>query len=190
MTRSRLRAVCVLLLLGATPRTALGQAGNGPPPPVAPEVVSRDETGRATLRAVRAPQPLKIDGLLDEAFYRDVPSISDFRQLEPSYGEAATQRTEVWLAFDADHVYVAFRCWDNDMAHLVATEMRRDSTVLWQGNDIVSFIFDPFFDRRNSIAFTVNPLGGRSDGQVVNDRQYSSDWNPVYELKTGRFDGG
>ena len=162
----------------------------GPPPPVAPAVIARDAAGVASLRAVRTSQPLRVDGVLDEAFYAQTPSISDFRQLEPRYGEPATDRTEVWIAFDDDHVYVTFRCWDSDMARLVATEMRRDSTVMWQGNDIVSFIFDPFFDRRNSIAFTINPLGGRSDGQVVNDRQYSSDWNPVWSLKTGRFDGG
>jgi hypothetical protein len=153
-------------------------------------VVTRDDTGRAALRAVRTAQPLTIDGALDEAFYRETPSISDFRQLEPRYGEPATERTELWLAFDADYVYVTFRCWDTDMAHLVATEMRRDSPVMFLGNDVVSFIFDPLFDRRNSIAFTINPLGGRSDGQVVNDRQYSSDWNPVWTLETGRFDGG
>jgi hypothetical protein len=162
----------------------------GPPAPEAPDVIARDAAGVASLRAVRTAQPLRIDGILDEAFYAGTPSISDFRQLEPRYGEPAAERTEVWLAFDDEHVYVAFRCWDSDMARLVATEMRRDSTVMWQGNDIVSFIFDPFFDRRNSIAFTINPLGGRSDGQVVNDRQYSSDWNPVWSLKTGRFEGG
>jgi hypothetical protein len=68
--------------------------------------------------------------------------------------------------------------------------MRRDSTSSWQGNDIVSFIFDTFYDRRNSITFTINPLGGRSDGQLINERQYSSDWNPVWAMKTGRFEGG
>ena len=162
----------------------------GPPPPVAPEVVRRDDTGRAALRAVRTARPFDIDGALDEAFYRETPSISDFSQLEPSYGEPATERTEVWIAFDDDHVYVTFRCWDSDMERLVATEMRRDSAVMFLGNDVVSFIFDPLFDRRNSIAFTINPLGGRSDGQVVNDRQYSSDWNPVWSLQTGRFEGG
>jgi hypothetical protein len=36
----------------------------------------------------------------------------------------------------------------------------------------------------------MNPLGGRSDGTMINDRQYSSDWNPVWETQTGRFDGG
>jgi hypothetical protein len=177
-----------LFLLAAT--QALAQLPEGPPAPVAPEVVSRDESGRATIRAVRAPQPLRIDGSLDEAFYAEFPAISDFRQVEPQYGAPATERTDVWLAFDDDNVYVAFKCFDTQMDRLVATEMRRDSTVMWQGNDIVSFIFDPFFDRRNSIAFTINPVGGRSDGQVLNDRQYSSDWNPVWEMKTGRFDGG
>ena len=68
--------------------------------------------------------------------------------------------------------------------------MRRDSTNSWQGNDLVSFIFDTFYDRRSSFTFTMNPLGGRSDGTMVNDRQYSSDWNPVWETKAGRFDGG
>ena len=68
--------------------------------------------------------------------------------------------------------------------------MRRDSTNNWQGNDLVSFIFDTFYDRRSSFTFTMNPLGGRSDGTMVNDRQYSSDWNPVWETKAGRFDGG
>ncbi len=186
-----IRAFRLLVLpLLLTPLHGQAQSADGPPSPVAPAVVSRDDTGRATIRAVRAGEPWQIDGALDEPFYRDVAAISDFTQVEPEYGAPATARTDVWLAFDADNVYVAFRCWDDQMDRLVATEMRRDSTVMWQGNDIVSFIFDPFFDRRNSIAFTINPLGGRSDGQVLNDRQYSSDWNPVWALKTGRFDGG
>ena len=174
----------------AVPAPGVPAGFAGPPPPVAPDVVARDAEGRATVRAVRVAQPLRIDGALDEALYRDVPPMSDFIQVEPDAGAAATERTEVWLAFDGDNVYVAVRCWDTSMDRLVATEMRRDSTLMFQGNDIVSLIFDPYYDRRNSIAFTINPLGGRSDGQITNERQYSSDWNPVWNLKTGRFDGG
>ena len=163
---------------------------DAPPEPIAPEVITRDTEGRATLRAVRVSQPLRIDGALDEALYRDVRPISDFIQVEPDGGQAATERTETWVAFDEDHVYVSFKVWDTNMDTLIATEMRRDSTSSWQGNDLVSFIFDTFYDRRTSFTFTMNPLGGRSDGTMVNDRQYSSDWNPVWETKTARFDGG
>ena len=163
---------------------------DAPPEPSAPEVVVRDAEGRATVRAVRISQPLRIDGALDEALYRDVRSISDFIQVEPNAGQAATERTETWVAFDNDYVYVSFKVWDTRMDTLIATEMRRDSTNSWQGNDLVSFIFDTFYDRRTSFTFTMNPLGGRSDGTMINDRQYSSDWNPVWETQTGRFDGG
>ena len=162
----------------------------GPPPPIPPDVITRDEEGHATLRAIRLPAPLRIDGGLDEPLYRQVAPISDFIQVEPQPGAPATERTDVWLSFDDDNIYVSIRCWDTSMDKLVATEMRRDATTMWQGNDIVSVIFDPFYDRRNSIAFTINPLGGRSDGTVTNQRQYSSDWNPVWSVKTGRFDGG
>jgi hypothetical protein len=162
----------------------------GPSPPVFPDVVRRDEEGRAAILAVRVTQPMRIDGLLDEALYRAVAPISDFIQMEPLYGEPATERTDTWIAYDDDHVYVSFRNWDSEMDQLIATEMRRDSTNTWQGNDIISFIFDTYFDRRNALAFTINPLGGRSDGQLVNERQYSLDWNPIWDVKTGRFDGG
>ena len=158
---------------------------DAPPEPIAPEVMTRNPEGRATVRAVRVSQPLRIDGALDEILYRDVRSISDFIQVEPDGGQAATERTETWIAFDDDYVYVSFKVWDSRMDTLIATEMRRDSTNSWQGNDLVSFIFDTFYDQRTSFTFTMNPLGGRSDGTMVNDRQYSSDWNPVWEMKSG-----
>jgi hypothetical protein len=163
---------------------------DGPAPPVAPEVIARDEAGRATIRAVRVLEPLVVDGNLSEPLYESVPGMTGYTQVEPRAGEPAAARTETWLSFDDDNVYVSFKCYDDDMERLVATEMRRDSTLLWQGNDIVAFVFDTFYDRRNSIIFTVNALGGRSDGQVVNERQYMGDWNPVWTVKSGRFDGG
>jgi hypothetical protein len=171
------------------PARAVTLQASAPPAPTAPEVINRDADGRATVRAVRVSQPLRIDGALDEALYRDVPSITDFIQVEPAGGEPATERTETWVAFDDDYVYVSFKVWDSSMDTLLATEMRRDSTSSWQGNDLIAFIFDTFYDQRTAFTFTTNALGGRSDG-VANDRQYSSDWNPVWETRTGRFDGG
>ena len=70
----------------------------GPTPPVAPEVITRDDRGNATVRAVRLTQPIQLDGQLDEAFYQVTHSISDFIQSVPDEGELATERTEAWLA--------------------------------------------------------------------------------------------
>jgi hypothetical protein len=116
--------------------------------------------------------------------------MSDFIQQDPQEGSAATEKTEVWLFFDRDQVYISFRCWESYPERLVASEMRRDNQTVLAGNDNLGFIFDMFYDRRDSAFFTVNPLGGRSDGQVTNERQYNPDWNPVWDLAVGRFEGG
>jgi hypothetical protein len=175
---------------GSDRASALPFAFDGPAPPVPPEVVTRDDEGRVTVRAVRIPSSLRIDGRLDEPLYIDVPSISDFIQVEPRAGSPATEKTEFWVTFDADHVYVSFRCWESRPDRIVANEMRRDNVTAIAGGDYVNFVFDTFYDRRNGIDFAVNPIGGRIDGQVTNERQYSADWNPIWDVAVGRFDGG
>ncbi|MGQ0734343.1 MAG: DUF5916 domain-containing protein [Acidobacteriota bacterium] len=174
----------------AAATTALPFVIEGPAAPTGPEVIARDTEGRTTIRATRLAGPLRIDGALDDDLYSTVPAIADFVQVEPREGAAATDKTEAWLAFDHAHVYFAFRCWETDPSRRVATEMRRDSPGLWNGNDVVAIFLDTFYDRRNGLVITINALGGRNDGQVTNERQYSGDWNPIYEFAVGRFEGG
>ena len=194
----RVAMAVTLGVLGAHHLASAGQvtdsptpiAFDGPPAPISPAVIARDESGRATMRAVRLEGTLRIDGKLDEPFYERVPAMSDFTQIEPDEGELATERTEVWLAFDRENIYISFRCFDSQMDRLVANEMRRDSNNVWNGNDLVGFVFDTFHDRRNGVLFTVTPIGGRQDGQVTNERQWNADWNPIWDVKVGRFERG
>ena len=162
---------------------------DGPPAPVPPEVIARDAVGRATIRAVRLTAPIRVDGRLDEAVYASVPPISDFIQTEPLEGSPATEKTELWVLFDHNNVYVVARCWESHPERMVVNEMRRDSLNIVQ-NENVAFAFDTFYDGRSSVLFEMNPLGGRIDGQVTNERQINLDWNPVWDLKVGRFEGG
>jgi Domain of unknown function (DUF5916)/Carbohydrate family 9 binding domain-like len=182
-------SVLVSSLLGfATPSSA--QSTAGPAVPVPPAVIVRDAaTGKTAVRITRLTGPLRIDGRLDEVFYETVPAISDFIQMEPSGGQPATEKTEVWLAFDQRNVYVSMRVWESQPERMVVNEMRRDSNNIRQGESI-GFSFDTFYDHRNAIQMEVNPLGARTDGQSVNERQYSADWNPVWDLAVGKFEGG
>ena len=161
----------------------------GPPPPVPPATVSRDDTGRATVRAVRLTMPLRLDGKLDEAVYEMVPPVSDFVQTEPVVGVAATQKTEVWVLYDDENFYIVGRCWESNPEKMVLNEMRRDASAIGQ-NERLGFVLDTFYDRRNGISFNVTPIGGRNDGQITDERQYNGDWNPIWNVATGRFDGG
>lgn len=161
-----------------------------PPVPIPPATISRDSEGRATVRAVRVQQPLRLDGRLDEPHYEQVEPLTGFIQTEPDGGAPATEQTEVWVSFDDRHLYLSARMWDSEPDRIVATEMRRDSQNLYQGNDIVSFLLDTFYDRRSGVMFSVNPIGGRSDTQLAGERQFNQDWNPVWDVKTARFDRG
>ena len=133
---------------GVTDPQSLPLSFEGPPPPVAPAVVSRDASGRATLRSIRLAAPLSIDGRLDEPVYADTPSVSDFIQNDPAEGEPATEKTEVWLFFDLENVYVVARWWESRPDRVMANEMRRDNTRIVR-DDNFAWMFDTFYDRRN-----------------------------------------
>ena len=158
-------------------------------PPVAPAVVSRDGNGQVTVRAIRVAEPVRIDGRLDESIYDSTESISDFLQQEPDEGRPATERTEAWVFFDEDNIYVSARCWDTHPERRVANEMRRDTSQLRQ-NDTFAVLFDTFHDRRNGYLFYANPIGGLADSQITDEGPPNVDWNTVWGVKTGRFEGG
>lgn len=193
MTRAVLPALLAdALVLVARPvqaQTPAARVATGPAIPSAPDVVARDEAGRIGVRATRITQPLRVDGRLDDFVYSDVKSVADFIQQEPREGEPASEKTEVWLLFDEDNFYVSVRCWDGDMAHVVANDMRRDSQNLTQ-HDNVSVILDTFHDGRNGVLFLVTAIGGMADGLVTDERQYNGDWNTVWNARVARHEWG
>ena len=163
---------------------------DGPPAPIPPAVMRRDEQGRTTVRAIKVDEGILLDGVLDEAVYSSIPAITDFIQQVPLVGAPATERTEAWILFDEANIYVSARVWDSaPESEWIANEMRRDTSQLRQ-NDTFTVFFDTFYDRRNGFNFYTNPLGARADQQFTNEGNPNGDWNPVWDVRTGRFDGG
>ena len=174
----------------STGEAALLARIQGPAPPVPPAVVARDDQGQVTVRAIKLMEGIRLDGQLDERVYHEVPPITGFIQQLPDEGEPGTQATESWVMFDGDSMYVAARCYESAPASAwVANEMRRDTGQLRQ-NDSFSVLFDTFYDRRSGVAFLVNPIGGFADFAVTNEGIVNGDWNPVWDVRTGRFEGG
>ncbi len=162
----------------------------GPPPPSAPEVMARDELGRVTLRATRLVEPIVLDGKLDDPVYAQVKAVTGFIQQEPDDGELATEQTEAWILFDDRYLYVSARCWDSHPERMVANEMRRDNSGIWQ-NENFTVLIDTFYDRRNGFYFQTNPLGALRDQAVGDEGQaINSDWNTVWEAKASTFEQG
>jgi hypothetical protein len=162
-----------------------------PPAPDAPNGMARDEaTGKSTIRAIKLREPLDFDGNLDDAVYRETPGFGGMLQVAPRYGQASTERTDIWVMFDGDNIYVAAKCYDAaPPGEWIANELRRDTNQM-RNNDHFGVGFDTFYDRRSGFMFYANPLGGFADYSVIDEGQPNTDWNPVWEARTGRFDGG
>ena len=183
-----------LTLVGLLNSPALAQtldapAFDGPPAPALPATMVRDAEGRTTVRAVRLTTPLRIDGQLDEAVYTSTQGASDFIQTEPRSGAPATEKTEIWIFFDDDNVYFAVRASESQPEKLVVNEMRHDSSRIYDG-DHIGVAFDTFFDKRNSVNFFVNYIGGKSEGEISNELTWNGDWNQVWDFQGRRTPEG
>jgi hypothetical protein len=185
------RAALVVCLVFCGRHLALAQVPaliDAPAPPEAPATIARDAQHRATIRAVRLPAPLVIDGRLDEEVYRTVPPGGGFIQQTPKPGELATEETDFWVFFDDRNVYISMLLHETHPERRVATERRRDSQSLTQ-DDNVMFVLDTFYDRRNAFNFQVNGAGGFRD-QLVTDGSANGAWNTVWNMKVADVAGG
>lgn len=169
-----------------TPATAVV-----PPAPEPPSVINRDAEGRVTVRATRLSEPIVIDGRLDEEVYARVPSFGDFVEQDPHEGRPAENKSEVWVFFDDQNVYVSLRFWHAQPDTIVANEMRRDGQPIFSTNDNVGITFDTFLDHRSGYYVNTNALGALRDALIMDEnRNYSLDFNLVWNVRSRRFDRG
>jgi len=99
--------------------------------------------------AYYVPQPLRINGRLDDAAWRQAPRSPRFVDLDT--GEPTIHDTRAAVLWDDDFLYVGF--WVEE-PFLAATMTERDDPI-WQENDVEVFIAgrDAYYE------FEINPLG-------------------------------
>ena len=186
-------AGALILVFGLAPaaaaQTLRSPSEDGPPPPIAPATVTRDEEGRATVRAVRITQPLRLDGRLDEEIYTTVRAIDGFVQQLPREAVPPTEPTELWVFFDDDNLYISARCHDSQPERVVANELRRDNQNVFSVNDTLTVSLDTFLDKRNGFFFQTNPIGALRD-QAITAGGLNVNWNTVWDVKSVRSDVG
>jgi len=133
------------------------------------------------VRAVKLTHPIEVDGKLTEAMWNTTPTVSQFIQREPNQGEPASEKTEVWIAYDDDALYVAARLHDSHPDSIIALLSRRDNL---NNADWFGVFLDPYYDKRTGNYFVVGPAGSVGDGVLYNDDWDSDDWDGVWEAKT------
>ncbi len=143
--------------------------------------------GRRRAVAVRTDRPPRIDGRLDDAVWRSVEPITDFVQVSPVEGAPASERTEVWIAYDRDNLYVAFYAHYSDLGLLRANRSDRDQSL---GDDRMAVLFDPFRDQQRAYQFSVNGYGVQGDEMINASGRATRSRSSVGESSGGPGGGG
>jgi hypothetical protein len=134
---------------------------------------------RKTIRAVRITERPKIDGILDEPFWKTLPPANDFVEYSPRNGIVPPYPTVVRFAYDDRALYISAVMYDPYPDSICRESGRRDQLESLN-TDYISFDILPYNDQMNMYEFKVTPAG------VQNDCKYSAigvdlTWDAVWK---------
>jgi hypothetical protein len=139
--------------------------------------------------AVKISEPIRVDGVLDEAAWGRTAALSDFIQFEPERGAPATVRTSVRILYDGTAVYFGFENTDPEMGKIAARISKRDADLT--EDDAVAVCLDTYGDRRACYFFMTNLLGTQYDGRFTdNGLTTDTTWDGVWKSAARKTETG
>jgi len=111
--------------------------------------------------------PLVDGDVLGDDAWSAVSPASGFWQIKPDDGQAATQRTEVYVGFTDTSLYIGVVAYDDSPGEIIVTDSRRDSDL--DNTDAFLIVIDGLLDRQNGFVFGTNAAGIEYDGQVIRE---------------------
>ncbi|MEL6976032.1 MAG: DUF5916 domain-containing protein [Bacteroidota bacterium] len=134
-------------------------------------------------------QPIKIDGVLDEAVWQTAESAHDFQQNFPTDSVLAQQQSDIKMLYDSKNLYLAIKL-NTKGKNYVVPSLRRDFRA--GGNDNISLLFDTFNDGTNAFLFGINPYGVRREALITgggaNLRGFTTSWDVKWRGESKIYD--
>ncbi len=169
--------LCLLHLL--RPDAALAQGT-----PNTPNTASTDKAVRVT----RVAAPPTVDGRLDEAIWQQADVITDFHQIRPGNGTAPSERTEVYLLYTTDALYIGARMFDSEPGRIAAPTARHGQGL--GRDDRLVVILDPFNTGRSGYRFETNINAVRHEALYDDVSSFESEWTVIWDSAATAFDNG
>ena len=134
------------------------------------QVNTTDLKARPNAAAVILESSPLIDGnVLDDEIWKTIDPISDLSQAQPNFGQPASEKTDIRVAYTPEVFYVSVVCYDSSPSSLVVSDARRDADL--HNTDAFLFILDTYKDGQNGFIFGTNSIGVEYDAQVDNEGQ-------------------
>ena len=109
----------------------------------------------------RAAGAITIDGRLDDAGWVNAAQAMNFAENFPVEKGRPSVPSEVWVAYDDEHLYLAYIAWD-DPSTIRASLTDRDR--IWQ-DDYFGILLDTYGDASWAYFLFANPLGIQGDSR-------------------------
>ncbi len=127
-----------------------------------------------------------LDGeVLADPAWQGVTPATGFWQVQPVEGQAASQKTEVYIGYLEDTLYIGLVAYDDNPEGIIVTDGRRDKNL--NQSDSFRVIIDGMLDRQNGLVFGTNPVGMEYDAQVIKeasgDGGFNLNWNASWSVK-------
>lgn len=125
-----------------------------------------------------------LDGQLNEPFWQNVSPVTHFTQQVPVEGGTPSQRTEVYIAYDDNNLYIGAKLFDDHPEEILAWQKRRNQQL--STDDSFRLILDTFNDGRSAYLFATNPAALRSDGLITVGQgiNFNGSWDGIWDVKT------
>lgn len=148
------------------------------------------DSGRRIMQAqrLREEERIVLDGRLDEPAWQRAEPATDFIQQQPVLGGTPTERTEVRIVYDRDHLYMGVICYDSEPDRLLGNTMKRDEFL--SADDRFMWTMDTFLDQRSGYFFEMNPSGLMADALMGAGGGNSREWDGIWNAKVRRSEIG
>ena len=126
---------------------------------------------------------IKIDGMLDEAAWKDAPKADHFVELRPIpfKREDTANATEVHILYSNEGIYVGGYLHEKNKDSIASELIGRDG---FGNNDLVGIMLDTYQDKLNGFEYFITPLGEQMDAKVApsnNGNNEDFSWNAVWQ---------
>jgi hypothetical protein len=135
--------------------------------------VGSEESSAGALVAPLLESPPVIDGVLSEGEWSAAARAELVYQIQPGDNSPPSERTEILVAYDARHLYLAVAAADSEAGGIRGRITRRDDLA---ADDYLRLYLDTYDDRRRAYVFSFNPLGIQSDGLYNEGSAVGRDW--------------
>lgn len=122
-----------------------------------------------------------IDGVLSPGEWSGAVRIDDFHQTEPVEHGLVSEKTEFFISYDDNFLYIAANLYDQTPAEIISRQLVQGQQF-WS-DDWISLVLDPFNERRNGYQFKVNPNGLRVDALFESADDTNDDWDGIWVTK-------